>query len=171
MREVVLYPSEGRTQWAYWGGGLVALAMILAITGVIELDAWDAVKLGIVGFLFAVTLLGLRRHEADPQPRLRLSSEGLEGAFGLVRWTDVVGVDTAVDWSVYSRGRDVVVRLRPGANVLPATREFTDGPMLYDGAELDGSTLKIMRGSLAPTPKALAADIRHFQQRYGGQGG
>ena len=166
MGERLYFPSNERTRFAYWAAVGVAVFIALALLGVVDLSGWALGKLLIAGFLGAVTLRSLRRHAARPLPRLRLSSDGLEGSFGLVQWSDVVEVKTAVDWSLYSRGHDVIVRLRPGTIVRPATREFSPGPLLYDDADISGERLKITRGSLDLSANALAAEIRAYRERY-----
>ncbi|NUT57103.1 MAG: hypothetical protein HOQ03_14155 [Thermoleophilia bacterium] len=166
MRELLLYPSRGRMRFAYWAAGAMALLLLLDLTGAVELSERGRWKLLLFSPLALLAVVGVKRHNDDPHPRLRLSPDGLEGTFGLIRWEDVAGVETAVDWSLHSRGRDVVVRLRPGAAVLDPTREFTSGPLLYDDAGIDGAKLTIMRGSLGLSPQELAEEIRAYRRKF-----
>jgi hypothetical protein len=123
MTERLVYPSRRRLRSMQLGAGAVAAALVVG--GVLlefSRSQWAVAVLLVLSA--AWTIVALEWRVRRPLPELRLSTAGIEGAFGLIEWQDVTGVDAKTRLRLHARG--VIVRLRPGAHLLLPTREFAE---------------------------------------------
>ena len=80
-----------------------------------------------------------------PLPELRLSTEGIEGAFGLIRWEDTSGAELLT--RLHARPVGVVVRLRPRARLASPVPGFA----------------KVGKESQRVSPDQLRLETRHLE--------
>jgi len=158
MTERLVYPSRRRLRSMQLGAGAVAAALVVG--GVLlEFSRSQWAVAGLLVLSAAWTIVALEWRVRRPLPELRLSTAGIEGAFGLIEWQDVTGVDAKTRFRLHARG--VIVRLRPGAHLLLPTREFAEV-----GDEIQAlfrDRLELETGHLELGARELSREIERFR--------
>src|SRR5262249_47418222 len=129
VNEVEFYPSRRGTVLGLVFAVLVAAwaALILVQHHGLHHIGYQDGKLLVIVPILGVVVWNRLRQTARGNPRLRISGDGVEGTFGLIRWSDIEAVETPFKVSYPSTGRRLVIRLKPGARIMPTSREFAAG--------------------------------------------
>jgi len=158
--DLLIYASRSKLR-RYQALAVAASAALplAALAGVASLDTvhWVLYALLVLGAVTAVVVLEKRIRR--PVPELRLSTKGIEGAFGLIAWDDVTGVELMTRLRLRARG--VVIRLRPGALLSPPTRELAE--VGDEMQQLFRDRLELETRHLELTPDELLREIERFR--------
>lgn len=160
MDDRLIYASQGKLRGYQLGALAVAVAIPAAtLAGIVELDRLQRGLGAVLVLIAALTVVALERRIRRPVPEIRLSTEGIEGAFGMVKWDDVTGVELKTRLRLRARG--VVIRLRPGAGLWTPSREYAEvGDELQ---QLYGDRLELESRHLELAPHELLREIELFR--------
>lgn len=158
MDERLIFASRRKLRGMQLGALVVAAALVLGgvYLGFSRFD-WAVAMSLMLGSALVVT--GLEWRVRRPLPELRLSADGIEGAFGLIEWGDVAGVLLRERLGLSARG--VVVSLRPNARLLPPSREFAE--VSDEVQRVRADRIELETRHLELEPDALAREIERFR--------
>ena len=105
MDELLVYASRRSLRQRQLGALVVAGGLVAVIAfDPIDLDTVHVVLAAALVLVALATLAALEQRARDGLPELRLSIEGVEGAFGLIRWKDTSGAELLTRLRVRPRG-------------------------------------------------------------------
>ena len=131
--------------------GIAIASIVAAATG------WSGWLPAIfITVLAGLTVVGLVVSLRRPRPSLRLSLEGIEGAFGLIGWDAVTGVRIRKRLGIWPNG--VVVSLNPRGDLFDSTREFDS----VEAIELRRDRLVVSTGGLDISADELARTVERY---------